>query len=668
MWDAPINKEEFENSIFKAKKGKAVGMDAVNLELVIEFHKLYPDFLPSLFNSILQAGIFPQSWSTALVVLIHKKGCKSDLSNYRGISLLSSLAKIFCSILNERISTWAEENSILNDSQLGFRRGNRTSDALTILHNLINEYCHKKQKPIFGCFVDFKKAFDTVPRDKLLNKLSACGIGGKVLDVIKSMYSHDFVVIKLNNNITTPIEVNQGVRQGCVLSPTLFNLYMSDFPPLLSSDDGTFPVSIDSNTKIHCILWADDIVLLSESRQGMQKQLNLLESFSAKNLLELNVEKTKALCFNKKGSHIHMGFNYHGEFLEDVKEYVYLGFLVKSNGSVQEGIQNLQDRALKSFFSIRKAFSGLLFKFPMVAFRIFDSIVKPIALYASDFWGLNAPNISENPLCDQIHNHFCKQLLGISKHASNSGVYRELGRYPISIDGRLHCFNNWTRVVGRKKCNPLTLKSAQHAVTTNGASYTKVQDFLTDNHLTFLLPKLSAIHHRDKTMVSLKKLLLTKFNQSNSVKFLTNSKLAVLKLTKTTAGDIPQDVPTGMSPYVMDTNIHLRSFIAKLRLSVHSLEIETGRYANIPRSRRICKLCQHGVEDVHHFLLTCQSLQCLRTKFFDKMANLIVGFYNMGTKEKIIHILNPTELSRKAIASFLNSSFTLRSNMLINLA
>ena len=165
-----------------------------------------------MLNGILQTGVFPKSWSTALVVLIHKKGDKSDLSNYRGISLLSAIAKLFCSILNKRISNWAEDNQLLSDSQLGFRKGNRTSDALKILHNVIDTYCHNQKKSVFGCFVDFKKAFDKVPRDKLLNKLANIGISGKVFDVIKSMYNQDFVSIKLPKGITIPIEVNQCVR------------------------------------------------------------------------------------------------------------------------------------------------------------------------------------------------------------------------------------------------------------------------------------------------------------------------------------------------------------------------------------------------------------------------------------------------------------------------
>ena len=158
VWDIQIEQDEIDVSLNKAKKGKGVGLDIINTELVIEFHKVFPDFLLTLFNNILTSGIFPESWSYALVVLVHKKGSKNDLNNYRGISLLSALAKLFYSVLNTRIMNWAESENIFSPTQLGFRKGNRTSDALMILHNLINEYCKKRKQNIFGCFVDFSKA------------------------------------------------------------------------------------------------------------------------------------------------------------------------------------------------------------------------------------------------------------------------------------------------------------------------------------------------------------------------------------------------------------------------------------------------------------------------------------------------------------------------------
>ena len=154
---------------------------------------------------------------------------------------------------------------MFSPTQLGFRKGNRTSDALKVIHNIIDIYCHKRKGNIYGCFVDFRKAFDKVPRDILLSKLVSTGMGGKVFEIIKSMYTHDFASIKLSDGITTPIPVNQGVRQGCVLSPTLFNIYMSDLEPLLSKNNDISAVLIDDINKIPCLCWADDILLLSET-------------------------------------------------------------------------------------------------------------------------------------------------------------------------------------------------------------------------------------------------------------------------------------------------------------------------------------------------------------------------------------------------------------------
>ena len=102
---------------------------------------------------------------------IHKDGPKLDTSNYRGITLISCLGKLFMSILNNRLSFFAVENGLLSPAQLGFVTKNRCSDAHIIIHNLVKQKCHHEGSKIFSCFVDFKKAFDSVPRDLLLKKI-----------------------------------------------------------------------------------------------------------------------------------------------------------------------------------------------------------------------------------------------------------------------------------------------------------------------------------------------------------------------------------------------------------------------------------------------------------------------------------------------------------------
>ena len=162
----------------------------------------YPDLIKTIFDCILITGNYPTQWATSLISPIHKKGSTSDPNNHRGISLLPCLSKLFSAILQTRITNWALKEKLFSKGQLGFLPGNRTSDSLIILNNLIDKYCYKKGKSIYACFIDFQKAFDTIPRDRLLNKLSKIGINGKVFQILKNMYTGDKARIKVGSTMT----------------------------------------------------------------------------------------------------------------------------------------------------------------------------------------------------------------------------------------------------------------------------------------------------------------------------------------------------------------------------------------------------------------------------------------------------------------------------------
>ena len=219
------------------------------------------------------------------IVPIHKGAAKSDPGNYRGISLLSCLGKFFLSIINKRLIKFCVERGILSESQLGFQQGNRCSDAHLIIHNLINKYCHKNNRKIYSCFIDLSKAFDTIPRNILLSKLRDVGITGKVFNIIKNIYSSDQACVKVDGKISQPFKISQGVRQGCVLSPLLFNIFMAGLAKELSSKDSG--LKLDSKT-INSIFWADDIVLLTENRSDLETLLKIVSNYCCKNKLTIN--------------------------------------------------------------------------------------------------------------------------------------------------------------------------------------------------------------------------------------------------------------------------------------------------------------------------------------------------------------------------------------------
>ena len=188
---------------------------------------------------------------------------------------MSCMGKLFLSILDNRLLHHAINNNILHKTQLGFVPGNRTSDAHIIINNIIQKYCHKGNSKIFSCFVDFSKAFDTVPRDILLKKLLSYNIKGKFFKIIRNIYTNDKACVKIQNQVTDSFGINQGVRQGCVLSPLLFNIFLSD----LAKNIDTLENKVKLNKTEIAVRWSAGSFCRSWSRYSL-----IIELDSARNL------------------------------------------------------------------------------------------------------------------------------------------------------------------------------------------------------------------------------------------------------------------------------------------------------------------------------------------------------------------------------------------------
>ena len=181
-----------------------------------------------LFNTVLQSGCFPDIWCKGLIPPILKNCDNSDPNNYHGISVSSCLGKLFCSIINKRILDFLEEHSILSKSQIGFLPKHHTTDHVYTLHTLINKHAHQtKNDNIFTRFIDFKTAFDSIWHEGNYYRLLHCGIGGKMYDLVMSMYLENMCAIKIGDKQTEFFTQRRGERQGCKLSPTLFNVYIN---------------------------------------------------------------------------------------------------------------------------------------------------------------------------------------------------------------------------------------------------------------------------------------------------------------------------------------------------------------------------------------------------------------------------------------------------------
>ena len=220
-----INGDELKEVIAKLKNGKAPGEDNIPSELYKYSSNKFKARLLRFFNQIYIQETIPEEWQNAIIIPIFKKGDKTDPKNYRGISLLNSCYKIYAKILNGKLKLYSE--NFLDEEQCGFRKARSCIDAAFTLKLLLEKRREFNLETHF-LFLDYEKAFDEVRRPLLFNILQNKDIPNPLFAAIKRMYENNKIKVKLNTKLTQSISINKGVRQGCPLSPTLFNIYLNE--------------------------------------------------------------------------------------------------------------------------------------------------------------------------------------------------------------------------------------------------------------------------------------------------------------------------------------------------------------------------------------------------------------------------------------------------------
>ena len=358
-----ISLEEVKLMATRLKNGKASGLDMLSAELLKHVNENFMIVFTKLFNKLLQSGKFPEEWSTGIIVVLFKGGDETDLNSYRGIALLSIFGKFFSGVLLDRLNNIISQFELLEQNQIGFRKGYQTTDHIFTFRAIIENYFKNNKGPLYACFVDFKKAFDSVDHKLLLQQLVTYGIKGNFLNVIKSLYNQVKSCVRGNDSLTDIFLSNRGVRQGCLLSPVLFALYLNDLNrQIKESSQG---VMVD-DVSIHSLLYADDLVLLAKNRKDLQSQLDTLDKFSKSLKMEVNLDKTKVILIQKQKSRAKSKRNKPWKIgdkeLKECTSYKYLGVTLKSNGSFSEHIHKIKRKLLSPIFPLfLKAKNGVVF-------------------------------------------------------------------------------------------------------------------------------------------------------------------------------------------------------------------------------------------------------------------------------------------------------------------
>ena len=251
-------------------------MDGILIQFIKSCTDQIVPFLTVLFNKYFEQSYLPAEWSTSISAPIHKTGNTDDPNNYRGVSLLPEISKNFTSIINTRLKIWSNSYNIIGQEQAGFRAQFSTTDNVFVLHTLITKYLRRKGGRFYALFVNFEKAFDRVDRSALWYELLNQNVSSKMVRMLKAIYADVKARIKTSTDFTEIFSCPLGVRQGCIISPVLFTLFLNDLKDYISV--GSHGTDAETIT-LFILLFAGDLVLFSETVIELQRLINRLREY-----------------------------------------------------------------------------------------------------------------------------------------------------------------------------------------------------------------------------------------------------------------------------------------------------------------------------------------------------------------------------------------------------
>ena len=415
----------------------------------------------------------------------------------------------------------------------------------------------------------------------MLFLLQNIGLCDKLLNSVKAIYKTFISCVRTNDGLTDFFNCSIGLRQGCVLSPILFSLFINELAnEMVNKCDRGIQMTPDL-TDIFLLLFADDVVLFSDTRGGLQKQLNILYNYCQKWKLTVNLQKTKVVVFRHGGQLSQTEKLVYGkEKLNVISQYSYLGILFTSHLSLSQLTSYLAIKGKRALMEVlRTMFRFETFTYD-VFFKVFDAQILPILLYGSEIWGFKHFECIE-----RVQYLACKRFLNVSKYTPNVMALGECGRYPIYRNSIIRCIQYWIKLIQmpewrypRKAYNMLYsldcaerytwATSVKNILFSFGFGYVWISQDI-GNKTSFLFAfkqRVSDIQVQD---------WISKINSSSRYDIYSKYKLT-------------------LEPecYLIDYSLHLyRKDIARIRVGGAGLLVDKGRHIGLNKSERICTLC-----------------------------------------------------------------------------
>ena len=381
MKRGPITCKEIEDAIMETKGNRAPGEDRITSDMLKVDPEMSAKCLVGLFNQVWNEEAVPEAWQKGIIIKLPKKGDLTSCGNWRGINLLSVPGKIFCRVILKRIKEGVDKT--LREEQAGFRPSRSCIDQIFVLRTII-EQSREWNSSLYINFIDFEKAFDSVHHTTLWNILRSYGFPGKIVNILSSFYLKNQCCVRHVGQQSEWFQVKSGVRQGCVISPLLF-LVVIDWVMKSATADKPRGIKWTGFSHLEDEDFADDIALLSHSRQHMQEKTSRIESYAGQVGLKINTSKTKIMRMNTKAR---TDITVNGNPLENVDEFKYLGSMLTTDNNIEKEISTRIAMASAAFNKMSQIWKSQEYSVP-TKLKLYKSNVRSVLLYGAETWLTN---------------------------------------------------------------------------------------------------------------------------------------------------------------------------------------------------------------------------------------------------------------------------------------
>ena len=634
-YNDPFTLEEVDKIRCKMKLGKAVGSDLIPNEVLK--HEGIKDLILCFVNTCYFNNVIPSVWRTSIISPIPKSSSKDPCVplNYRGISLLSCFYKLYTSLLNMRLGNFCEGNGYLVDEQNGFRPGRSCQDHVYTLSSVIRNR-KSENKDTYCAFVDFKKAFDWVPRNLLLYKLATSfDIHGRLFNNISTIFTSSQAQIRLNGSLTESFMVSSGVKQGDIISPLLFSLYLNDLATGIKSLN--CGVEINDIT-LAILLYADDIVLIAPDEHSLQKMLSFVNEWCRKWRMAINTDKTQIVHFRpSRSSRTNYSFSLGDHALSIVSHYKYLGVIFDEHLNFDLNSATLSSAALRALGGIKNKLRNLK-ECGFNSFNtLFSSGVVSIADYCAGIWGTRI-----FPQIEKVQHQAARYYLGVHRFAPIEALLGDIGWSTAKHRHSVLSIKFWNRL-----CNLDTFRITRKVFDWDRLFSNKSGTWCY--HIRNIFESAGCSNVFDDVnpcdIASVETALIgLDTDRWNANRY--KDKLRYYNMYK-----YDKEREDYLS---FNVTRYQRSLMAQFRFGILPLEIEIGRFRNIPLSNRICQMCNSNVvEDEIHFLCACESYKDYRLALFSDAEETDPHFPNFDIIDKFVYLMSNHQ---KSVIKFLTNS------------